>query len=517
MYTESIASGNSVASQILAVRQSGKPTINVSLNDDQQGNYGGYVRSYTTLDRLDGEVSVTAPQDTRFDDVQITFEGFAKTFVERLTPAATVNARTEAFQIFLKLNQPIDDATLPQPRVLEAGCTYRFPFTFVVPEQLLPRACLHNCESNQVHDAHLRLPPSLGDPNLASNGNCLLDDLAPAMSKISYAVKVLITRNRNSDGKQTTVGDKSRKIRVIPSTEEQPPMNIYEGDEQYILQREKDIKKGIFKGKLGRLTMSASQPKSLLLPPPQATGAACATTTMATVNLRFDPSERSSQPPKLGSLRSKMKVATYFSSRPMKDFPTKSSAITDYKRGLFVDSIPLSSRCIESAQWEKHDPSTSTGKTFYTAKVLVPITLPKNKSFTPTFHSCLVARIYQLDLTLSVQAPGVMTDPTIQLKLPLQISAARSLSATPIISASEQEAIAAREAEHYFEPRSIAPPSPEYVENIDTREEQAPLPLDQTSAAAPSAPPPGYSFFAGASHGVPVRIPSPLGVSPVCG
>ncbi|KAI9746282.1 MAG: hypothetical protein M1835_002452, partial [Candelina submexicana] len=511
MYTESVSSRNSVASQILAATQSGKPNIKISLNDDPQGTYGAYVKSYTTLDRLDGEVSVTVPQDTRFDNVEITFEGFAKTYVERLTPAATVNARTEAFQIFLKLNQPIDEPTLPQPRVLEAGRTYKFPFTFVVPEQLLPRACVHSCESNQVHDAHLRLPPSLGDPNLASSGNCLLDDLAPAMSKISYAVKVRITRNRNSDSKQITVGDKSKKVRIIPSTEEQPPLNIYEGDEQYVLRMEKDIKKGIFKGKLGRLTMSASQPKSLLLPPPQA--AVCATTTMATVNLRFDPSELSSQPPRLGTLSSKMKVATYFSSKPMKDFPTKSSAISDYSRGLYVDSVPLSSRCIESAQWEKHEPDRSMGKAFYTAKVLVPITLPKNKSFTPTFHSCLVARIYQLDLTLSVQASGVMTDPTLHLKVPLQILAARNLSATPIISASEQEAIAAREAEHYFEPRSIAPPSPEYVEIADVREEQASVGQVQSSTA-PSAPPPGYSFFTGASNGVPGRIMSPLGLSP---
>ncbi len=416
--------------------------------------------------------------------------------------------------MFLKLEQPIEESTLPQPRAFEAGRTYKFPFTFVVPEQLLPKACVHGCESNQVHDAHLRLPPSLGDPNLASNGNCLLDDLAPAMSKISYAIRARITRNSNSDGRQIMIGDKSKKVRIVPSVEEQPPLDIYEGDEQYVLCKEKDIKKGIFKGKLGRLTMSASQPKSLLLPPPQS--ATCATTTMATVNLRFDTSERNSQPPKLGSLSSKMKVATYFGSKPMKDFPTKSSALTDYSRGLYVDSVPLSSRCIESAQWEKHISDTSTGKAFYTAKVLVPITLPKNKSFTPTFHSCLIARIYQLDLVLSVQAAGVMTQPTIQLKIPLQISAARNLSATPIISASEQEAIAAREAEHYLEPRSIAPPSPEYVENRDTREEQPLLPQVQSSTT-PSAPPPGYSFFAPASHGVPVGIQSPLGVSPVCG
>ncbi len=73
--TESVASGSSVASQILAATQSGKPKIHISLNDDQRGTYSGYVKSYTTLDRLDGQVLVTVPQDTRFDSLAITFEG----------------------------------------------------------------------------------------------------------------------------------------------------------------------------------------------------------------------------------------------------------------------------------------------------------------------------------------------------------------------------------------------------------------------------------------------------------
>lgn len=68
-------------------------------------------------------------------------------------------ARTEARHVFLKMRQPVDESTLPQPRVLESDRTHRLPCTFVMPAQLLPHVCEHGCDSEQVREAHLRLPP----------------------------------------------------------------------------------------------------------------------------------------------------------------------------------------------------------------------------------------------------------------------------------------------------------------------------------------------------------------------
>jgi len=72
MYAESIASRNTVATHLKALSQIGKPAIGIALNDDGQGAYS---RSYSTLDKIEGEVSITAPHDARFDEVFITFEG----------------------------------------------------------------------------------------------------------------------------------------------------------------------------------------------------------------------------------------------------------------------------------------------------------------------------------------------------------------------------------------------------------------------------------------------------------
>ena len=114
-----------------------------------------------------------------------------------------------------------------------------------------------------------------------------------------------------------------------------------------------------------------------------------------------------------------------------------------------VDTLNLSSRCLSNIEWEKHTSATSQnprvpkpseaykGGSFYTTQVAVPVSLPKgNKVFVPSFHSCLVSRIYALDLYLSVNTPSTtLTDPTIHLKLPIQVSSEGNPHAKPMISA----------------------------------------------------------------------------------
>ncbi len=48
-----------------------KLTLDITLNDQQDA----YVSSYTTLDKIEGEVTITALSDAPFNDVLITFEG----------------------------------------------------------------------------------------------------------------------------------------------------------------------------------------------------------------------------------------------------------------------------------------------------------------------------------------------------------------------------------------------------------------------------------------------------------
>lgn len=318
----------------------------------------------------------------------------------------------------------------------------------------------------------------------------LLDDMAPETGNTTYSVKVRITKGTASNGKAALLTEESRKLLVIPAVQEWAPLDVQGGQaDDYKLRKEKDIKKGMFKGRLGRLTMTSTQPQSLRLPSVRHMDSR-STTTMATVNLRFDPLSETSGTPRLNQLNTKIKVSTFFSSTPMRDIPSKANEFFySNVKGLTNDTISLSSRCLASVKWEKHEtemtpiqrggafsslsgpgttmpaPSESyLGKSFYTATILVPITLPRgSKMFVPTFHSCLVSRRYSLDIYLSVSTPGIQ--PSLHLKLPIQISAEGS-DARPSISESEAAAIEAREANGFFQPRSTAPPPsiPGYTE-----------------------------------------------------
>ncbi|KAL8838376.1 MAG: hypothetical protein Q9170_002136 [Blastenia crenularia] len=473
-----------------------KATVEISLLDSQQD---AFIPSYTSLDQIQGHVALKTQLDTKIDQVYITFEGVVLVYVEKVATSSLTNDRSKAFQCFLRLVQPMDEATFPPSNILEAGKTYTFPFTFAVPDKLLPQTCDHSAENDAVHQAHLQPPPTLGDPLTAIWGKSLMDDMAPDMSIVSYAIRAKITKGWLSNGRHNIIADNSKKVRIIPAVPEHPPLAVQEGNEDdYKLRTEKVIKKGTFKGRLGTLVIESAQPRSLRLPPPR-TASPCAVTTMATVNLRFDPASPDTQPPRLRTLSNKLKAATFFATTPMRDIPARSSDFHySSTRGLYVETIPLSSRCMSTVQWEKHPdtspprrasalstistsnpytpaPSSSykEGQNYYTAHMLVPITLPRkddgtgsSKIFVPTFHSCLVSRIYVLDFYLTCHTPGTsVTDPTMHLKLPIQISAEGSGADTrPSISEDEAQAIARREGADFWHPRSIAPPSPEYTE-----------------------------------------------------
>ena len=122
----------------LAVKS--KPNIEITLADDQRD---APIPTYTSLDEIKGEVSITPTCSTSFDDIYITFEGATRTFVEKIATTSPTNGRTEAFQNFLRLVQPMDRADFPENLVMEAGKTYNYSFTFVVPEKLLPQSCTH--------------------------------------------------------------------------------------------------------------------------------------------------------------------------------------------------------------------------------------------------------------------------------------------------------------------------------------------------------------------------------------
>ncbi|BDD55709.1 hypothetical protein MAP00_001198 [Monascus purpureus] len=396
-----------------------RPKVDIRLTGQDESP----VRSYTTSDRIDGSVVVTVDNRTPFDRVEISFEGTTKISLER----ASALGRTGATHPFLKMRQPMTAYDYPSPRVLESGRVYTFPFTFVVPDRLVPHACSHPKNNVQIGYAHSMLPPTLGDPMLSGNGMSLLDDFTPELCSISYCIRVSILRNPPAGKKSCgTLASAAKRVRIIPVVDEEPPLNISKSVPAYYTRKEKDVRRGFMRGKFGRLTMAAPQPGPIQLLCPNPKGATAESTAL-TVNLRFDP-VRDERPPPLGSLRSKLKAATYFSTYPWEDYPFSLEELTafDTNRGLYKETVTLSNFCVSSTQWMEHCmPARDClqPKTYYTASILMPITLPKKKAFVPTFYSCLISRVYSLELNVSYETPNAnLLNPSITLKLPIQIT-----------------------------------------------------------------------------------------------
>lgn len=449
---------------------------------------------------------------------------------------------------FLQLTQPVDEASLPIPRIAEKGRTYTFPFVFVIPERLLPTACSHRYQNDLVQDAHLRLPPSLGDGTSLTVAGCTLDDGAPDMTKIIYALRVRIMKRRESDSKIVTLADSSRRVRIIPTYEDQPPVMVDDSNKDHVLRKEKDVRKGFLKGKLGRLAIEAQQPKPLQTCKDPS---ACPPTTMIPISVTFTPSSPTSEPPSLSSLSARLRTVTSYSTQPITYFPTKGSTVLDGTLGTYHESSFLSSRCLAGVKWAKHE-GPSPSSVFYAAQIQVPVMKPKSKVLVPTFYSCLAARTYIVELSLSINASGTLgTHPTLSLKVPVQVSSpgprspsspgprspsssASSLAEDEIMSTEQSPAYNRTQeyASEFFTPRSIAPPTSINIPLLSDPNNQgqgqtsnsngggnSQLPLHMRVNRPNLPPPPGYAYFSSQAESLaaPVRIPSPVGISPGCG
>jgi len=61
--------------RMLRVANVGLPEVEIVFDDSRHGAHSSYITSYATMDTIEGTVKITAPYDTRIEDVQIAFTG----------------------------------------------------------------------------------------------------------------------------------------------------------------------------------------------------------------------------------------------------------------------------------------------------------------------------------------------------------------------------------------------------------------------------------------------------------
>ncbi|KAF7587043.1 hypothetical protein BBP40_007839 [Aspergillus hancockii] len=263
-----------------------------------------------------------------------------------------------------------------------------------------------------------------------SDGGSLIDDMSSEMCRISYRIRVSVSKRSPSDDKgEETLRVVAKKVRIVPVVEEEPPLVVADDGEEYRLRDEKQLKTGFTRKTRGSLVAVASQPEPLQLHPAYS-GPTSDVSTNATVHLQFNPAG-DEQPPQLGSLCSKLRVSTFYTITPWADFPTSSYA-DSLGRHHYTTTVPLSSLCMGSPRWIKHfgakasqasTSATAGNDTYYTTTLIAPITLPATKTFVPTFHSCLISRVYAVDVSISYHTlKASLLAPTLSLRLPIQVT-----------------------------------------------------------------------------------------------
>jgi len=122
----------------------------------------------------------------------------------------------------------------------------------------------------------------------------------------------------------------------------------------------------------------------------------------------------------------------------------------------------------------KEDSVTGAGVS-YTAQISLPLSLPAEKTMTwvPTFHSCLVSRIYTLEFSLSLTHGTIVPTTSLSLKVPIRIG---------VLAAGERRG-------NGIGPTVVVPATSEHRrEDHHSRDDRGGLP-------------PGYEVFVGAVNG----------------
>jgi hypothetical protein len=364
--------------------------------------------------------------------------GTSRSHLEGLTSSAR-DGKKEAFHIFLRLSQPPRSEDCPPHHILRAGKTYAFPFVFIVPDRLLIHVCQHQVDSDAVREAHLRLPPSFGDHE-ATRQLGLPDDLSSDNASVRYGVYARLVKHETSavDTKVSVLAAKAIRMRVVPAFAVQA--SRINSTQEYKLRNEVRIPSSILGGKRSGLVIETTQPPAFCLSPPRAHQKAN-TMTMARVALRFDPADERCCPPSLRMLTTILKATTYLASSVREQIPTKESLDEDASQAAHSSRRILSRLSVSGVEWKKYynhfQPEASetlttehialpkpsqeyNGGIHYYAAILVPLSLPQDVTFVPTFHSCLLSIVYSLQIRLAIHGCGIMSRST-ALIVPIQI------------------------------------------------------------------------------------------------
>ncbi|KAK9240873.1 hypothetical protein V1525DRAFT_385173 [Lipomyces kononenkoae] len=364
---------------------------------------------YEVGDCISGVVIITPKKDTDFTEVLITLEGTAKTW----SASASIGTRIDVKDTFLNMSSPVEEDDYPSPRIFRAGVTYKFDFSFVLPEQLLESKCSHLA-------SHRRLPSILGGPDLPWR----LDDCSPDMAHISYQIVGKVCHINDSGSRKSVPYSASTSIAVItaymPDVRNIPHNNyknqeVSLGDDGFtrFYRTTKTLKKGIFsRSAVGNLSLEASILKPLVSLKDESVP--------LLLSLSYSHGDKVKKSdirfPKIESVVARLRVYTYFSTVPMTYMPHPKSRVLDPRLGLYQESFKIadynfvaktSSQTLWTKESDRH----------YSFNTTIPLTPPKHRILVPNFWSCFIGRQYEVEVSVKLSDGNG----NIRLKIPVEV------------------------------------------------------------------------------------------------
>lgn len=353
------------------------------------------------------------------------------------TRIATGDGVAKATHRFLTLDHPDRYEYLPRDRQILSGRTYDLPISFEVPVRLLSSACRHDVSNLRVRHAHCQLPPSLGEDKMPSSTSWTVE--ASSFASIRYGMVTEIGARPTGDSHVKTASSVFRLQFISGGHSSTPPYTSigHTGATQDTVISRRRIGKGLFRSHLGDLTMELDQPQRIHLPA-FTYGELQNYLHKFIVRLRFTACQSTTQPPPdIGEMGITIKASTFYDIKGQSDLPHDSASNSNVRKHVSVRTLQIASRTLGNIAWtaasESGPQTLGMGLVHKTAEVVVPVEIPKELADIPSFHSCLVSRVYSMSISLSTR--------NARLRKPMTLCTPLEVSAQPAVRTTSQDCI----------------------------------------------------------------------------
>ncbi|KAJ5189897.1 hypothetical protein N7472_008911 [Penicillium cf. griseofulvum] len=368
---------------------------------------------FKTHDMINGEIFFTPLQETNIEDVSITFKGMTRVEVENMnTHLPLPSSRLE--KTFLSMDLPVYDYFC-DTSTLEPGKSYRMPFKFIVPDKLPIHTCHHQCANHQIQQEHLQLPASLSYHTKKSHE---IHDMSPEMTEVLYSINLALWQRDGKAGRPKKIQESTHPVQILPTRNEHAPILVPGKNNYYQLRAEKSLSTGMLRHACGKLAAYSAQPPAIQLQSLQQTNSNASTSLK--INLRFDPSHLGQLPPSLLATDFQLRAMTFFGLEPCHDYPDLTDVSTwGTRREFWSDCVALTANNEIKMDWNSE---TEGERTIFTASIETSVSLPTRRCYPPTFHSCLVSRVYSLKARLFYRVHGkARSRSSISVTVPVEI------------------------------------------------------------------------------------------------